>query len=657
MANKADPRVDTDRNGSGALGSTSGYGTGTGPTVGSAHQGDLNRSDVGSTTGAITEESLPKAYGEDTWIHDHQKHGHEFVGDPCEHEPPAPGALHFTPGPHSLDTTNRLDPHVGGESIGGTPSSTTDTSASSTGHHHHHHGRDAALGAGAGAAGVAAYEGSSGVPSSATTESGHHGLGRDTALGAETGAAGAGAYGSSRDIPSGSSLERDRATAGPHQSDTMNELDPRVDPDLSKQQRTSGTTGATTGTTGLTSTSTTDPSIGQEHHPGRDAALGAAGGAAVYEGAKHHGRDVPEGTSTSGYANPYPPGSTTTGVRSGPTSSTTGTTPSTDPTSISKDHHYGRDAGLAGAGAGAAYEADKHLRGPHGDTAGTRSTDLASAQQPTTEPFGPGYQRDTGLIGAGTTGHHDTGYQPSPTSGVAGQPAAYDERNRPHESHTGRNAALGAAAGTAAVAGGEELSKKDLEREQKAAHEQELREQKAAHKQEEKAEKHHQHELEKAEKKHQHELEKAEKAHEKKHEHKEEPHEGEKKHHHGLLGKLFHRDKSDKELKEEEAARKEHSEQEFHPGAGTAAAGVGGVAADTAGLSEKEKHERAKEHDRNRLHKDPPPGFGQTEYAEAPTEGYASQVTGGTGTTALAQGEPVPQGSHATGFGNKVDPK
>ena len=39
-------------------------------------------------------------------------------------------------------------------------------------------------------------------------------------------------------------------------------------------------------------------------------------------------------------------------------------------------------------------------------------------------------------------------------------------------------------------------------------------------------------------------------------------------------------------------------------------------------------------------------------YGDAPTSGYTSQATGGTGTTALAQGERGPSGSHATDPGN-----
>ena len=45
-----------------------------------------------------------------------------------------------------------------------------------------------------------------------------------------------------------------------------------------------------------------------------------------------------------------------------------------------------------------------------------------------------------------------------------------------------------------------------------------------------------------------------------------------------------------------------------------------------------------------------------TGYAEKPTSGYAAQVTGGTGTTALAQGDLPQRGSHLTGAGNRIDP-
>ncbi|KAL9014203.1 MAG: hypothetical protein Q9173_001134, partial [Seirophora scorigena] len=615
---------------------------GTSATVGPGHQGNLSRSAAGNTAGTTTGGSSLTGYSEKTWSHEHIAHGHEYVGDPCADEPSAPGAPHFAPGPHSLDTANRLDPHVSGGGFSGAPLSTAGISTSSTGHDQLR--RDAPLGSGA--TGTQSYEPSHDIPSSTTDgslpQTGHHHPGRVAESGAGIGGPGARAGGAGRDVPSNSTTEHERTTAGLHSSDMMNKLDPRVDSDLSKQQGSAGATG----TTSQGSRSTTDPSTSREHHPGRDAASTEAGGAAFYEGAKHRDRDLLEGTTNSGYANPYPPSSTgaglatdpsttgtsaytdprstgySTGPGSGPGSSATRNTTSTDPNTTGKDHHYARDAGIIGAGAGAAYEADKRIRGSPGDTTGTRSTDPVSSRQPLSGVSGANYGRDTSMSSPSTAGHHESRYHPSATSGVAGQPFAHDDRSRVKESHTGRDAALGAGAGAgaAAMAGETEFSKEEAEREQKAAYKEELKEQKAAHKEEEKAAKHHQHEVEKAEKKHQHDREKAEKAHDKKLEkeeakhHKEEPKEGEKKHH-GFLG-LFHREKPDKDLKEDEAAPKERMEQEAHPGADTTAASAGGAIAGTEGLTEKEKHGRAKEHDRNRLHKDPPPG-----YADVPTKG------------------------------------
>ncbi|KAL8915176.1 MAG: hypothetical protein Q9171_000295, partial [Xanthocarpia ochracea] len=646
LSNKADPRIDSDRDGSPGVGATSGFGSGTGATPGSAHQGDLSRSGLGGSsgaetglaTGAATGVPLPKGYGEESWAHDHGKHGHEYAGDPCENQPPVPGAVHFSSGPHSLDTANRLDPNVGGGATSGLEHATMD-STSHTGERH--------TGSGAVATGVG----------SSTTS--------------------AGAYQSSRGTPSTSTTQQPNTTAGSHKSDFLNKADPRVDSDLSKQR---GTT-TTSGLGGSGATSNTESITGREHHKGRDAALAGAGvgagGTSAYGAEPSSTHNVPEGTSGSGYTNPYPPTSSSTGpVSSLPSStvgsglassttapkSTTGPSSSTgltstlaeprginDPSATSDNHHHGRDAGLAGAGAGlgagAAYQANKHLGSSHGDTTSGHSVDPTTTQQPLSESSRPNYGRGSDLTGAGTTGYHDPGHQPPTASRPTGQPiSANDQPSDTGESNTGRNAALGVGVGGAAVAGGEELSRKDLEREQKAAHKQELKE-----------EKHHQHELEKAEKKHekaahkqglkeekhhQHELEKAEKKHEKalakeeaKQHHKEESQEGEKKHH-GLFG-FLHRDKTDKTLNEEEAARNEGLE---HPGSGAAGAGVAGV---DASMSEKEKHQLAKEHDRNRLHKDPPPGYGETRYAEEPKSGL---------------GDSAAPGSHTTGLGNKADP-
>ena len=598
---------------------------------------------------------MPKGYGEESWTHDHGKHGHEYAGDPCENQPAVPGAVHYTSGPHSLDTANRLDPHVGGGATSGLEHASMD-STSLAGERH--------TGSGAVATGVG----------SSTTS--------------------AGAYQSSRGTPSTSSTQQTNTTAGPHKSDFLNKADPRVDSDLSKQR---GTT-TTSGLGGSGATSNTESITGREHHKGSDAALAGAGvgasGTSAYGAEPSSTHNVPGGTSGSGYTNPYPPSSSSTapvsslpsstlgsGLASSTTApkSTTGPSSSTghtstlaepqgmtNPSATSDNFHHGRDAGLAGAGAGlgagAAYQANKHLGSSHGDTPTGHSVDPTTTQHPLSESSRPIYGVDSGLTGTGTTGYHDPRQQPTTASHPTGQPiSANDQPSNIGESNTGRNAALGAGVGAGAVAGGEELSRKDLEREQKAAHKEELKEQKAAHKQELKEEKHHQHELEKAEKKHekavhqqelkeekhhQHELEKAEKKHEKalaKEEakqhhkddhHKEESQEGEKKHH-GLFG-FLHRDKTDKTLKEDEAARNEGLE---HPGSGAAGVGVAGA---DASMSEKEKHQLAKEHDRNRLHKDPPPGYGETGYAREPKSGL---------------GDSAAPGSHTMGLGNKADPE
>ncbi|MCJ1436665.1 hypothetical protein MMC27_006046 [Xylographa pallens] len=148
---------------------------------------------------------------------------------------------------------------------------------------------------------------------------------------------------------------------------------------------------------------------------------------------------------------------------------------------------------------------------------------------------------------------------------------------------------------------------------------------------------------------------------------KEEKHDGKK--HGGILG-FLHRDKADKDLKEEQAERQESSTFGIS-GAEPAHEGAAGPGAIGINEHEREEHEK---HERNRLHKagfqqlqatnlsnfnqDPPASMmaGDTSYAAAPASGYASNVTGGTGTTALAQGDSVASGSHLSGLGNKLDP-
>ena len=694
LANKADPRVDSDRDGSKVAGhhtgygsTSTGYGSGTGPSTGATHQGTLERdgglaaatgagSGVGYGAGSGTGSGVGSGvgYGPESWKHDHGTHGHKFEGDPCAHGEAVPGP-HFTTGPHITDTANRLDPHVA--SGIGEPTATTHTDSgsglgSTSRSGDHHHGRDAALAGGAGAAGIGAYE-------------------------------------SSRDH-SGSATEPTTTSTGPHKSSLLNKLDPRVPSGPSKEEglvdtttssrhpESSGLTGSSTaGTSDLPSSQTT----GRDHHYGRDAGLVGAGGVAGYEAEKHLRGSKQTGTTSTGVSDPY----TSSGIDPRVDSKTSsGLTGSTDPTRSGKDHHYGRDAGLgglgglAGTGGAGAYEADKHLgkdappskssglaestggsayntRGPtgtvddsrtgtdhhHGRDAGIAGIGAGSVaayeakkhhdrSDPTTttgsSSYAPtGYNdreqsssshtgRDAALAGGAGAGlgaggvaayeakrHHDRSEPTTTTDSSSYAPTGYNDREKTSGSHPGRDTALagGAGAGSGAASGAE-FSKKEAEKLEKQQHKEIEKEQKAIHKDQAKHEK----TIEKEEKKHEKALAKEEKKHD----------DGKK--HGGILG-LFHRDKSDKDLKEEELERRN---------AGSHHGAVG------AGVADHEKHER------NRLHKDPPEGYGSTtSYADPPQDGYASQVTGGTGTTALAQGQEVSEGSHLTGIGNKVDPK
>lgn len=631
LANKADPRVDSDLDGSRGIGNT-GYGSGTGPTIGSDHQGTLGH-DSGLGSGAET--GVPSTttgsglgQGPESWKHEHSTHGHTYEGDPCGPEESAVGGPHFTTGPHVTDTANRLDPNVASDVTG--PTNTSSGSAlETTTHGDHHLGRDATLAAGVGAAGA--------------------------------GAAGAGAYESSRDTPS--STNPAPSTTGPHKSSLLNKLDPRVKSQKPTQHDSTGITGTPVGV-GSTTTGPSSQVTDKDHHHGRDAGLAGAGGIAGHEAEKGLESYEPTGTTTStGISNPYSSSNLDPRVDSEP--STLGST------GASKDHHYGRDAGLVGAGGVAAYEAEKHLGQDHkpsgtsqipepvgGPSHDDRSVDpVGSGYDQTTRTTGdhgkefvgtgagpqsgtgPHHGRDAGLTGAGLGAggvaayeaekHHNRD-QPATTDSSTYPSSGYE---KPTDTHTGRDAALvgvgGAGLGAAAES---ELSKKDAEKLEKEHTKEIEKEQKAIHKDQIKYEK----EIEKEAKKHEKAIAKEEKKHD------------DGKRHGGILG-LFHHNKTDKNLKDDEI---EPQTTGTHHGAETAA-GVGTAAAVGAGVEhEKDKHEH------NKLHKDPPADYLDSQkYGQEPEAGYAAQVTGGTGTTALAQGDQIPDGPHLTSLGNKADPR
>ncbi|KAK6000045.1 hypothetical protein QM012_004033 [Aureobasidium pullulans] len=232
---------------------------------------------------------------------------------------------------------------------------------------------------------------------------------------------------------------KDRTTAGPHQSDMMNRADPRVDSDLSKQN---------------------------EHHYGRDAAVAGglgATGAGAYEYGKHHNQPAesigtsafdPRSTNTTNLVDPnhdpileqqrierqraYETALAGAGAggagayeqshpRGGATQGTLETSPfasrsaNTDPTLAQQQsgHHYGRDVGLAGGAAGVgagAYEYGRHQGGPSDTAVGSstfdpRSTNTSNVIDPSTDPTlaqqqqGHHYGRDAAIVGgAGAAG-------------------------------------------------------------------------------------------------------------------------------------------------------------------------------------------------------------------------------------------------------------
>ncbi|KAK4550423.1 hypothetical protein LTR36_000001, partial [Oleoguttula mirabilis] len=240
----------------------------------------------------------------------------------------------------------------------------------------HHYGRDAALGGGAGAAGVGAYElskdqddkltaalgpskassasaGGQGYPSQTTStrndlsseQPGHH-YGRDAALGGGAGAAGVSAY----ELSGHKAYDEKLAAAGG--LGTSNDL-------VSEQPK---------------------------HHYGRDAAIGGGAGAAgvgAYELSKNHGDNL---ASTN--LSEDPSSSQYTGGHHYPNQKAREElgAPSEAP-----QHHYGRDAAVAG-GAGAAGVGAYEVTKDHGDTGpatkttGPHSSNIANVVDPRVQP-------------------------------------------------------------------------------------------------------------------------------------------------------------------------------------------------------------------------------------------------------------------------------
>ncbi|OQO05821.1 hypothetical protein B0A48_09916 [Cryoendolithus antarcticus] len=518
---------------------------------GLGHGSSLTHPSSTSTTTAPGGNSIPAIAG---WAgHDHEHQPHGFAGDPCGpgEESPVPGYVHHAKGPHSTDIANRLDPHVPGEFpsesgldrhapggaasalapgstagsgiLGGglgsssnkfddtVPSNAPVSSALSTapirssepeaaGISGSHHGRDAALAGGAGAAGLGAYEATK-----------HHGeLSSSGLTGGQT-------------APS-SSLGGQSAFPSSSQPLASSGLSGTSSGPLSGSSTTQPqSSGLGSSSSPLGSSSTTQPQS-SDHHYGRDAALAGGAGAAglgAYEATRDH--NTPSSTSTGGPLSSHSPTSGSGVLPTGGSSQRTNIDSIADaPLSGSQqtqpEHHYGRDAGIAG-GAGAlglgAYEATKNRDAPTSSSTGglsshaptTQSSNIGattSSTLPSSSTRQPEhhYGRDAGLAGgAGAAGigayeankHHDSTHTPvgntpltqaSPATQASATGPAY-ESTQPKEHHYGRDAAAVGGAGAAGYAVHEGLDDKKAEKLEKK-HEKEIEKEEKHHAKDEK---------------------------------------------------------------------------------------------------------------------------------------------------------------------------
>jgi hypothetical protein len=349
-----------------------------------------------------------------------------------------------------------------------------------------------------------------------------------------------------------------------------------------------------------------------------------------------------------------------------PTSSGLGNTGTSQEYGTTSHHHTGRDAATVGAGAGAlgagAYEYEKH-RGAQ-DSATGASTGIGSTTGNTTGT--QGYQTTPGTTGAstgiGSTTGNTTGtqgYQTTPgTTSMSqgyGTTSGNQTTSQTGDHHLGRDAAVGGAGVGAVGVGAHEYSKheeKEGEKEQKAHDKAFAKEERQHEKKLEKSERQHEKAMEKEEKHREKELAKEEKAQEP-HSHRKEEAAGVGAVGAGAVGAHEYDQHHDNLGAEDEKARKPSLIQRIlHPRSSKASGQdetSGLAAADAADNRAFHEHGDAST---RRVSNITPAG-----YAEAPTKGYATQVTGGTGTTALAQGEGAPSGSHATALGNVFESK
>jgi len=338
LLNKLDPRVDS-----------------TSRTMGNAGSGTRYGRDAAAIGGAA-------AVGEG--IHHHRENEHDNLGSSGYYgtSPAGTGSAYYggptgtavsdVSGPHITSTAGRLDPVI---NQSGRPIEDA--------HEHRKHERE-----------------------------------RETGVGSTMGVGlNAGAYGDNSTYDTTTTTTGAGTTTGPHKSNLLNKLDPRVD---------------------SSNTGTMDNSR-SDHHYGRDAAEGSGGvRLAEHEYRKHEReREAGIGSNTGAY-NDDP--------------AYTGTTGSTG-------HHYGRDAAVGAGGMGLAeQEHRKHER--ERETGVGSSTGVGS----NTGAYGgdPNYTGTTG-----TTGHH---YGQDAAVGAGGVGLAeheYRKHEREREAGVGSNTGIGSTTG------------------------------------------------------------------------------------------------------------------------------------------------------------------------------------------------------------------
>ncbi|KAL1592232.1 hypothetical protein SLS60_011309 [Paraconiothyrium brasiliense] len=523
-------------------------------------------------------------------------------------EDPAPSTV----GPHKSDVANIVDPRVlpdpqKQKGLSKEQADKLDPKATEDASKQHHYGRDAAVAGGAGAAGYGAYEAAKSYGEHPSTQPGA-------------------AMHEQRYDPSAPGAHDPRSTAGTSASTTSPQNQQHhYGRDTAAAQQPSAAQGHqqsphSAAVSGLDSqrydpaTSTQQAGTPQsQHHYGRDAAaVGGVGalGAGAYAATRgqHDNQQYPTSGTHGLDSQRYDPATST--QQSGVLQDT-----STQQAGAPQDqHHYGRDAAIAG-GAGALGA---------GAYAATRDHSHPQAQQPSATQGYPQSSTTSAVQNPNTT----TYSQPQDATQV---PRSQD----PKEDHTKRNAALGTAAGVgAAGAGAYGLSQHDAQKEQ----ERQLKEQQKAFDDQQKAlekkqahdqkhhdklvaaeEKKHAKEAEHKEKEHAKEMEKQQKQHDKllaakeneaQREREATPEEegSPKEKKHRFLTFLNKKDKDRTNSSGENSPRASRDSPRHSKEYAAGAAGVGAAGAGAAAYEQEEGRHLAEKKGRNVLHKEPPVG-------------------------------------------------